>query len=155
MVLEILKGIEVGSELIESIKSLKQRGYLLAIDDYTFEDKWIPLLPLVDIVKVDVPRIDPDALSTKMCFPGSNRIRWLAEKVETREQFEHLKALNFSSSGKLDGSIKPPSDQSKRNRMQVKTILNRVQKFKSFVYGAVRRVEDTSVPTLEVEIQPR
>ncbi len=39
--------------------------------------------------------------------------------------------------------------------MQVKTILNRVQKFKSFVYGAVRRVEDTSVPTLEVEIQPR
>ena len=39
--------------------------------------------------------------------------------------------------------------------MQIKTILNRVQKFKSFVYGAVRLVEGAAVPTLEVEVQPR
>jgi hypothetical protein len=39
--------------------------------------------------------------------------------------------------------------------MQIKTILNRVQKFKSFVYGAIRWVEGAAVPTLEVEIQPR
>jgi len=39
--------------------------------------------------------------------------------------------------------------------MQIKTILNRVQKFKSFVYGAVRWVEDAEVPTLEVELHPR
>ena len=39
--------------------------------------------------------------------------------------------------------------------MQIKTILNRVQKFKSFVYGTVHWVEGASVPTLEVEIQPR
>ncbi len=39
--------------------------------------------------------------------------------------------------------------------MQVKTILNRVQKFKSFVYGAVRWLEDSLTPTLEVELHPR
>jgi transposase len=39
--------------------------------------------------------------------------------------------------------------------MQIKTILNRVQKFKSFVYGAVSWVEGAPVPSLEVEIQPR
>jgi transposase len=39
--------------------------------------------------------------------------------------------------------------------MQIKTILNRVQKFKSFVYGAVHWLEDAPVPTIEVEIQPR
>jgi transposase len=39
--------------------------------------------------------------------------------------------------------------------MQIKTILNRVQKHKSFVYGAVRNVEGASIPTLEVEIRPR
>jgi len=39
--------------------------------------------------------------------------------------------------------------------MQIKTILNRVQKFNSFVYGAVHLVEGASVPTLEVELQPR
>ena len=38
--------------------------------------------------------------------------------------------------------------------MQIKTILNRVQKFKSFVYGAVRWVEDGAAPALEVECKP-
>ena len=39
--------------------------------------------------------------------------------------------------------------------MQLKTLLNRVQKFKSFVYGAVRWVEGAPSPTLEVDVQPR
>lgn len=39
--------------------------------------------------------------------------------------------------------------------MQLKTILNRVQKFQSFVYGAVRWVEESAGPALEVEIEAR
>ena len=39
--------------------------------------------------------------------------------------------------------------------MHIKTILNRVQKFKSFVYGEVRWVEDASEPTIEAELNPR
>ena len=36
--------------------------------------------------------------------------------------------------------------------MQLKTTLNRVQKFKSFVYGAVRWVNEAAQPTVEVEL---
>ena len=39
--------------------------------------------------------------------------------------------------------------------MQIKTILNRIQKFKSFVYGAVYWNEQTIQPTLDVEIHAR
>ncbi|MBT3725824.1 MAG: ISL3 family transposase [Gammaproteobacteria bacterium] len=39
--------------------------------------------------------------------------------------------------------------------MQIKTILNRIQKFNSFVYGSVRLVENTTIPTLEIELHPR
>ena len=39
--------------------------------------------------------------------------------------------------------------------MQLKTILNRVEKFKSFVYGSVRLVEEVGRLTLLVEIKPR
>ena len=39
--------------------------------------------------------------------------------------------------------------------MQIKTILNRVQKFTSFVYGAVSWVDGALVPTLEVKIHAR
>jgi len=42
-----------------------------------------------------------------------------------------------------------------RNGMLVKTILNRVQKFKSFVYGPVRWIEHEGEAALEVELQPR
>jgi transposase len=39
--------------------------------------------------------------------------------------------------------------------MQLKTILNRIQRFKSFVYGCVRWVEDATDPTVEVELHSR
>jgi transposase len=39
--------------------------------------------------------------------------------------------------------------------MQLKTILNRVQKFKSFVYGKVQLIEEVGQPRLEIELQPR
>lgn len=39
--------------------------------------------------------------------------------------------------------------------MHIKTILNRVQNFKSFVYGSVRWVEDASEPTIEAELRSR
>lgn len=39
--------------------------------------------------------------------------------------------------------------------MQIKAILNRVQKYKSFVYGKVSWVDNAAVPTFEVEIKPR
>jgi transposase len=39
--------------------------------------------------------------------------------------------------------------------MQLKTILNRVQKFKSFVYGHIYWVEGAAEPTVEVELHPR
>jgi transposase len=39
--------------------------------------------------------------------------------------------------------------------MQLKTILNRVESFKSFVYGKTRWVEGTERPTLEVEVLAR
>jgi len=39
--------------------------------------------------------------------------------------------------------------------MQLKTILNRVQKFKSFVYGTICWVEDAKEPTIDVELSSR
>lgn len=39
--------------------------------------------------------------------------------------------------------------------MQIKTILNRVQKHKSFVYGKVTWLDTGNIPELEVELKPR
>ncbi len=39
--------------------------------------------------------------------------------------------------------------------MRIQTILNRVEKFKSFVYGAARLEEHEGGPALVVQIEPR
>ena len=39
--------------------------------------------------------------------------------------------------------------------MHRKTILNRVQSFKSFAYHTVRWVEDASEPRIEAELRPQ
>ena len=39
--------------------------------------------------------------------------------------------------------------------MRLKTILNRVENFKSFVYGKARWVDDAEVPTIEVQVEAR
>ena len=39
--------------------------------------------------------------------------------------------------------------------MQIKTILNRTQKFKSFVYGEVKWIDEAKRPTLEIQINAR
>ena len=39
--------------------------------------------------------------------------------------------------------------------MHLKTILNRVQRHKSFIYGACRWAEQAKGLTLEVQVQPR
>ena len=39
--------------------------------------------------------------------------------------------------------------------MQLQTILNRVARHKSFVYGEPRWIEDALRPTIEVPIRPR
>ena len=39
--------------------------------------------------------------------------------------------------------------------MQIKTILNNVQKFKSFVYGEVRLLKTSGQPILEVDVHER
>lgn len=45
--------------------------------------------------------------------------------------------------------------QKNKTGMQLKTILNHVQKFKSFVYTAIRWATDAGESVLEVDVQPR
>ncbi len=53
VVIEILEDCTPNEKLLESIKSLKAKGFKIALDDFTMEDEWIPFLPYTDIIKFD------------------------------------------------------------------------------------------------------
>jgi c-di-GMP phosphodiesterase len=95
VVLEVLEDIEVNDEIIEAIRRHARHGFRIALDDYTFDIRWDPLLKLADFIKVDVLALGQEALATHMPRLKGLKARLLAEKVETHEMFEFLKGQGF------------------------------------------------------------
>jgi EAL and modified HD-GYP domain-containing signal transduction protein len=96
VVVEILETIEPDQNVVEACRSLKQEGYLLALDDFVETPAWAPLVALVDFIKVDfrlTPRVDQHTLASRY---GACGIRMVAEKVETQEEFSRAKEMGYS-----------------------------------------------------------
>jgi EAL and modified HD-GYP domain-containing signal transduction protein len=95
VVIEILEDILVDDELISALKDFSSRGFSLALDDYTFTDDKKPLFDIVDIIKIDIMGCDRDTLVADVRALQKYNVKLLAEKVETREDFEFCKSLDF------------------------------------------------------------
>ena len=93
--LEILEDTRWNETVSCNIQDLKVLGYRLALDDYVFDDRHDKFLPLMDVIKVDVEEAGEQLLRNRM--PGCKRAgqKWIAEKVETPEQFDLCRSLGF------------------------------------------------------------
>lgn len=85
---ELLESIPMSEKLIRRVKELKKRGYRLALDDYTGDPAFDPLLPLVDVLKVDFLATDEKKQEEIARKYRRGRMVLLAEKVEDRETYE-------------------------------------------------------------------
>jgi EAL and modified HD-GYP domain-containing signal transduction protein len=96
VVLEILETVRVTDALAQRCKALKQMGFTLALDDYTGrEEVFKPLLDVVDIVKVDVQRMDDQALERITASLKKLPVRLLAEKLDTGAQVDRCIELGY------------------------------------------------------------
>lgn len=93
--IEVLEDAEVDAALVEAVRSLREKGYRIALDDFVWHERWEPLLELAEVVKVDVPSLSPPELARDVERLRGRGLTLLAEKVETQEQFEALRALGF------------------------------------------------------------
>ena len=50
---EILEDVIFDEKVIRACKELKRKGYLLVLDDFQMSERFKPILPLVDIIKID------------------------------------------------------------------------------------------------------
>lgn len=96
LVLEILETVTVTDELLLRMAQLRARGFRLALDDVVhLGADQMAMLPLVDIVKVDVAAVDAAHLPVlKAQLDGFDGIL-LAEKVDSHAQFERCCELGF------------------------------------------------------------
>ena len=96
VVLEILETVRPTPALLARISELRQAGFRFALDDVVLDTPDVQqLLPLVDVIKVDIAQLAPDELPRLAQVLAVSRKKLLAEKVETMAQFEQCLALGF------------------------------------------------------------
>ncbi|RKZ88231.1 MAG: histidine kinase [Gammaproteobacteria bacterium] len=95
VVLEILEDIIVDDEVVAGVKNLVEQGYKIALDDFIFNESWWPLIKLAHIIKLDILAIDEQQLRQHVEMLKKEDVLLLAEKVETQEQYEMCKELDF------------------------------------------------------------
>ena len=95
-VVEILESVEPDDLVMAACQRLKEGGYMIALDDFSIDDKREPLTNIADIIKVDVRSTSPEERLAMVKKYGPWRCRMLAEKVETREEFMSAKKAGFA-----------------------------------------------------------
>jgi len=96
VVLEVLETVEPTPAIITRCRELKTAGFTLALDDYTGDGtRYADLLPLVDVLKIDLGAIPPDQVARVVAEAERAPALLLAEKVETREQAEACGQMGF------------------------------------------------------------
>lgn len=96
IIVELLEDIQVDDALVEKLKALKKAGYTLAMDDYNGHPRFDPLLPLVDVVKVDFRQATPERQQGLAEKFKKTRVHLLAEKVETVEEFDAARDMGYA-----------------------------------------------------------
>jgi EAL and modified HD-GYP domain-containing signal transduction protein len=96
MVLEIIETMKVTDPVLERIAELKGHGFRFAIDDVTSATLDVQrLMPLVDYIKMDLRDMPLSALTAMAPSLKAGKKKLVAEKVETREEFQTCLDLGF------------------------------------------------------------
>ncbi|HEY9198068.1 MAG TPA: HDOD domain-containing protein [Gammaproteobacteria bacterium] len=95
VVLEVLENIRPDAEVLAGVRNLAAQGYSVALDDFVFHEDLRPLVEVAHIVKIDLMSISRDQLDEHVRLLRGYKVKLLAEKIETQEEFEHCKALGF------------------------------------------------------------
>ncbi|MFB3062136.1 MAG: EAL and HDOD domain-containing protein [Candidatus Binatia bacterium] len=95
VVLEILENVNPDPRTVQVLSQLSAQGYTIALDDFVYRDSLRAFLEIAHIVKLDVLSHDRETLKNHVALLQPYKVKLIAEKVETREDFEFCKGLGF------------------------------------------------------------
>ena len=96
VVIELLETVEPSEEHYQLCRELFHRGFRLALDDFQYHPQWEKFLKLVRLIKFDLMHSSFEEIDqTLAVLKKYPNIKYLAEKVETQEQYEQAKARGF------------------------------------------------------------
>ena len=95
IVLEVEQDFDFNRELIHAIKELSSQGYQIAVDGVTFTQQILPVSEIISFAKVNISELDPIVLPRLVRELQEKSIRPIAEKVETKEEYEQCRKVGF------------------------------------------------------------
>lgn len=95
LIVEILETVRPTAELLARCRELKRRGYRIALDDYLFEEDYLALLEVADIIKVDFLNSSQTIREEQIKKYSHLNVEFLAEKIETKAEYELAKELGY------------------------------------------------------------
>jgi EAL and modified HD-GYP domain-containing signal transduction protein len=96
-VIELLEHVRITPEVVARCRELRERGFSFALDDVVqIDEAHAPVLPFIDIVKIDVlAAAAADLPAVVATARSAGRVKLLAEKVDTRVKADTCRELGF------------------------------------------------------------
>ncbi len=94
-VIEILETIEPDAEVLAACRRLKDLGYVIALDDFVYAEKFQPFVELADVIKIDFQLSAPSDRRQAVAKFAPLGIQLLAEKVATRAEFAEARDSGY------------------------------------------------------------
>jgi len=96
LVIEVLENVKIDDELVNRLFELKEKGYTIALDDFYHSSEDYALVDVCDIIKYDFLNTDIKKIIIDSQIAQRKGKTILAEKVETKEEFEMAKRIGFT-----------------------------------------------------------
>ncbi|MEO7963483.1 MAG: EAL domain-containing protein [Gemmatimonadaceae bacterium] len=96
VVVELLETVTPDEEVIEASHRLVDAGFTLALDDFEWDDAYIPLLSMARIGKLDVLNKNAHELHERITRVAPYDVEVLAERVETVEVRDQCRASGYT-----------------------------------------------------------
>ncbi len=93
--IEVLEDVPPDPDVLCALRELGRAGYTIALDDFVFREELRPMIELAHLVKLDISLLDRPELARHVTLLGAYDVGLLAERVETREEFDHCLGLGF------------------------------------------------------------
>ncbi len=96
LVVEVLETVEAEESIIAAVRGYSERGHMIALDDFVYREELRPLVELADLIKIDIMDLGMAKVAEQVRIISAIKpLKFLAEKVETKEEFKQCLDLGF------------------------------------------------------------
>jgi EAL and modified HD-GYP domain-containing signal transduction protein len=95
VIVEVVETSNVDDRLIASLHRLRSQGYTIALNDWISFSNLRPLLPVADIVKIDIQQFEANRLVAEIGWLKTFGVQLVAESVQTYTDLRRCRELDF------------------------------------------------------------